>query len=79
MTKSYYVKSKRRSDLTNEVVVDKANAAARWCALATKYASASKDKPWRYLLIPHDAIDLSMTLDGAAARFSYTLAQISVK
>jgi type III restriction enzyme len=30
---------------------------------------ADGGKPWRYVLIPHDAIAENLTLDGLAARF----------
>jgi hypothetical protein len=34
-----------------------------WCRLASEHG----EKPWPYLLIPHDAIDESKTLAGLAA------------
>ena len=33
---------------------------------------ANHGKPWRYLLIPHDAIADNMTLDGLAKTYTFT-------
>ena len=42
--------------------------AALWCKRATEHAGG---KPWKYLLIPHDAINESKTLAGLAATFEF--------
>ncbi len=54
-TARYLCEPKRASEMTDEVVTLKAKAATLWCEHATKVS----DKPWRYVLIPHDAIDHS--------------------
>lgn len=57
---------KMASEMTDEVVLAKARAAATWC----RHASEVSPKPWRYLLIPHHAIDEAKTLQGLAASFT---------
>jgi type III restriction enzyme len=47
----------------------KKEAAVRWCANASVHALTHGAKPWRYLLIPHDAIAENMTLSGLASQF----------
>jgi type III restriction enzyme len=59
---------KRASEMSDEVVLAKADAAATWCKYATAHARENGGKPWRYLLIPHDQIQEQMTLGGLAAR-----------
>jgi len=59
---------KRANEMTDEVVLAKADAAATWCQHASAHAAANGGKPWRYLLIPHDQIQDQMTLAGLAAR-----------
>ena len=59
---------KRANEMTDEVVLGKADAAAIWCKHATAHANENGGKPWRYLLIPHDQIQDQMTLAGLAAR-----------
>jgi type III restriction enzyme len=60
---------KRADDMTDEIVLAKADAAVTWCSHATAHAQENGNKPWRYLLIPHDQIQDQMTLAGLAARY----------
>jgi type III restriction enzyme len=60
---------KRESEMKDETVLAKAEAAATWCHYATEHAKANGGKPWHYLLIPHNQIKEQMTLDGLAARY----------
>lgn len=48
--------TKKRDDLQSAEVVAKAEAAVRWCALASDYAASVGGKPWKYVLVPHDEI-----------------------
>ena len=63
----YLCEPKRKDEMADPVVLAKANAAAEWC----RHASSVSDKPWSYLLIPHDAIDESKTLVGLASTYTY--------
>ena len=55
----YMVETKARSDMDDAEVRAKAEAAARWCDHASKYAQKNGGKTWKYLLIPHDEINES--------------------
>ena len=68
-TEKLLCEPKRASDMTDEVVQAKAQAAVTWCQYATAHAKEDGGKPWRYLLIPHDQIQTQMTLAGLAARY----------
>ena len=46
----------------------KKDAAVKWCSLATDH-NDNGGKPWKYLLIPHDAIADNMTLQGLVGQF----------
>jgi type III restriction enzyme len=61
----YLCEPKRASEMTDEIVLLKAKAAAVWC----QHASTVSDKPWRYILIPHDAITSSTTFKTIVASF----------
>lgn len=63
----YLLEPKRASEMEDPEVISKAEAAALWC----KRASEHGDKPWSYLLIPHDKIDESKTLSGLVATYTY--------
>jgi type III restriction enzyme len=64
----YMVETKVARDIHSEEVQKKAQAALNYCAGATKYTAANGGKPWKYLLIPHDAVMLNMSLSGLAAK-----------
>ncbi len=67
-TEKFLCEPKRANEMTDEIVLAKADAAATWCKHATSHANENGGKPWRYLLIPHDQIQDQMTLVGLAAR-----------
>lgn len=64
----YLCEPKARDEMKDETVQMKARAALLWCQRATEHAGG---KPWKYLLIPHDAIDESKTLAGLAATWEF--------
>ena len=66
-TMKYLCEPKRASEMTDDTVLAKANAAAVWCQHASEHAAQHGAKPWAYLLIPHDVISDSKTLKGLAA------------
>jgi type III restriction enzyme len=55
---------KAANEMDDPVVKAKAAAAVLWCARATDHEKANGGKPWRYLLIPHDALHGSITLSA---------------
>ncbi|UKE72972.1 DEAD/DEAH box helicase [Xanthomonas graminis] len=66
---------KARGDVGDPDVQAKALAAARWCAHATEHAQSNGGKPWRYALIPHDAMEGGSTARGLADRYRVGAAQ----
>ncbi|HEX9392501.1 MAG TPA: DEAD/DEAH box helicase family protein [Usitatibacteraceae bacterium] len=58
----YMVETKARTDVSSQEVQAKADAAARWCKLASDYAVEVGTKPWKHLLVPHDEIAESKRL-----------------
>lgn len=68
-TEKLLCEPKRANEMTNETVLAKARAAIEWCRHATRHARTLGEKPWSYLLIPHDVITASATLDGLIATF----------
>jgi type III restriction enzyme len=65
----YMLEPKASNQMTDPVVLTKKEAAIKFCKNASDYASANGGKPWRYVLIPHNAIAVNMTLDGLARQF----------
>ncbi|WP_437510570.1 DEAD/DEAH box helicase family protein [Sorangium sp. So ce1099] len=57
--------------MQDAVVLVKARAAATWCKHASAHETANNGKPWRYVLIPHEAIADNMTVAGLAERYTF--------
>ena len=68
-TTIYMLEPKMRKEMQDSVVLAKKEVAVSWCANASAHALSHGGKPWRYLLIPHDAIAENMTLSGLAKQF----------
>lgn len=64
----YMLEPKAANQMDDEAVLAKKEVATKWCANATDYAASFGGKPWRYVLIPHDAIASNMTLAALALR-----------
>jgi type III restriction enzyme len=67
----YLCEPKRASEMTDETVLAKADAAIVWCQHASEHAKQHGTKPWAYLLIPHDVISDNKTFKGLAAAYTY--------
>ena len=65
----FMLEPKAANQMTDEEVIAKRDAAVKWCAHASDHARSYGGKPWKYILIPHDAIAGNMTLEGLDRRF----------
>src|SRR5690606_9467393 len=64
------IELKRANQMQDLDVLAKRDAAVQWCRSATEHATTYGGKPWRYLLIPHDAIAENMTVEFLATQYS---------
>ncbi len=55
--------------MNSEDVAKKTEAAITYCANASTFTTSNGGKPWKYLLIPHDAVMHNMSFSGLAANF----------
>lgn len=68
LTEKLILEPKRRSEVDDPEVLRKARSAVLWCHVATEHhANPTGEKPWRYALIPDDAIQPNTTLAGLLA------------
>lgn len=65
----YMLEPKASNQMTDPIVMAKKEAAIKWCKNASDYAIANNGKPWRYVLIPHNAIAQNMTLEGLIQQY----------
>ena len=71
-TEKLLCEPKRADQMKDPVVLAKAHAAATWCSHATVHETENQGKPWRYVLIPHDAIADNMTVAGLVKSYVRT-------
>jgi type III restriction enzyme len=70
-TEKLLCEPKRADQMRDQVVLAKARAATTWCKHATSHEKDNGGKPWRYLLIPHNAIADNMTIDGLVKTYTF--------
>ena len=66
----YMLEPKARNEMTDPEVLAKRDVAVTWCKHASDHAVTYEGKPWKYVLIPHDAIVENMTIEGFATHFA---------
>ena len=66
----YMLEPKMSTQMTDPQVLAKKEVAVKWCQQASEYMQQHGGKPWRYVLIPHDAIAENMTIRGLADRYA---------
>lgn len=61
---------KMRKEMEDDEVMEKKESAVEYCQHATEHSAKNGGKPWKYLLIPHDAIAENMPIEGLSAQFA---------
>jgi type III restriction enzyme len=72
----YMLEPKASNAMDDVEVLAKRDAAVKWCSQASEYSKSVGGKPWRYVLVPHDAVASNMTLDGLAAQYGVSGAAV---
>jgi len=57
----YMVETKKEGDMESSDVQEKSRAALTYCASATAFTTSNGGKPWKYVLIPHNAVMTNMS------------------
>jgi type III restriction enzyme len=60
----YMAETKARNELADPIVLAKKKAAEQWCGHATEFNRSLGKKPWKYLMVPHDLVQESMSLEA---------------
>ncbi len=66
------IETKKKDDVESEQVQSKAKSALNYCVNATIYNKQFNAKQWRYILIPHDAVQLNMSLMYLFSKYEIT-------
>jgi len=67
----YMVETKKESDVDSSDVQEKARAAVQYCTHATEFTTRNGGKPWKYVLIPHNAVKINMSVDRLVRAYEY--------
>jgi type III restriction enzyme len=63
------IETKKEGDIDTAEVQEKSQAALTYCNHATEFTTQNGGKPWKYILIPHDAVKVNMGFDTLVKRF----------
>ena len=59
----YMVETKKEGDIESSEVQEKTRSALEYCKHATDYTTVHNGKVWKYVLIPHGAVQVNMTFE----------------
>lgn len=62
----YMVETKKEGDIESSDVQEKSEAALQYCRHATDFTAQNNGKPWKYILIPHNAVQVNMSFEYLA-------------
>ena len=65
----YLIEIKAEKDIDSDEVKRKAQAAIKYCKLATEYNLKYGEKPWKYVIIPHNKITMQMGFNTLVEQF----------
>jgi len=67
----FLIETKKEKEIESREVQEKALAALLYCTQATKFTQKQGGKSWKYVLLPHDAVQLNMGFENLAERFEF--------
>jgi type III restriction enzyme len=65
----YMIETKKEADIETSDVQEKMKAALLYCRNATEYTTQNGGRPWKYVLIPHNAVMTNMSFDNLAYKY----------
>lgn len=65
----YMIETKKEADIETSDVQSKTEAALLYCRNATEFTTQNGGKPWKYILIPHNAVMLNMSFEKLAREY----------
>ncbi|MFZ6006159.1 MAG: DEAD/DEAH box helicase [Nitrospirota bacterium] len=65
----YMVETKKEGAIEDADVQEKVQAALQYCKYASEFTTQNGGKPWKYVLIPHNAVQLNMGFEYLAKAY----------
>ena len=69
----YLIETKKEGDIETTDVQEKTQAALQYCKHATEFTTQNSGKPWKYILIPHNAVLANMSFDTLMRKYERSL------
>lgn len=66
------IETKKEGDIESSDTQGKAQAALEYCKHATEFTVKNGGKPWKYILIPHNAVQANMSFEYLVRNFECT-------
>ena len=66
----YMIETKKEGDIETADVQEKTKAALLYCKNATDFTTRNGGKPWKYVLIPHNAVMTNMSFETMVKKFA---------
>lgn len=71
----YLIETKKEIDMESSEVQQKADAALEFCKNASEFTVPNGGKPWKYVLIPHNAVLFNMGFATLVERYEYAVSR----
>lgn len=72
----YLIETKKEIDIDNIDVKEKAQAALQFCKHASNHTLKNNGKEWKYILIPHNVVQLNMTFEYLVKKYEKKIDEI---
>ncbi len=59
----YMVETKKEGAMEDSDVQEKTQAALQYCKYATEFTTQNGGKPWKFILIPHNMVQVNISFD----------------
>ncbi|MDR4509312.1 MAG: DEAD/DEAH box helicase family protein [Candidatus Brocadiaceae bacterium] len=69
----FMIETKKEGDVETDEVQEKAQAAMQYCKYATEHTAQHGGKPWKYILIPHNVVQVNMSFHHLTKQFEYQI------
>ena len=66
----FMIETKAESNLNDDDVIQKMNAAKKFCQYASDFTSQNAGKKWSYLLVPHNVVSRTISIQFLIAQYS---------
>ena len=66
----FMIETKAESNLNDDDVIQKMNAAKKFCQYASDFTSQNGGKKWSYLLVPHNVVSRTISIQFLIAQYS---------